>query len=610
MKRLLLFVTAAFLFTTMNNAQSSFDADDVAALKSLMLTGTNPGLLEKVWTGQDDQRPDPTDENDTQWNQVNWKTDIKGLSWDDSGKLLEIDWNNFGSPETDYISGLLSIADLKHLTTFYCYNNGLTGLMLKNLPVLSEIEVGYNAIINFVTDATPEISNIDFINNKFTKLTLTGYPKLAYLNCSHNELTTLNVNDLTGLKLLDCGDNQLTALDISNLTHMENLFCYNNKLKELAVYTNAPWEELSCGDNNLPFSQLPAESEISGDYKYTPQILTATLNGGESYVFDQGSHTGTIGVASCTKEDGTELTGYKIENATFTPPSGFSGKLIAYITHSDFPKFNTGGYEYDYMELHLTVEAGEKYSVILPEIEEASTEPIAGTYEVGKGDLFEFTLTLAEGYEGSVVKVYSNNDLLEPVKIETIRFFYKVENITKDITFKIEVLKKNIHAVTLPEVEGVTTEPAAGTHKVAEGDPFEFTLTLLEDYDQSDVKVYVNGDLLWYNPATELFDVVNRSYTYTIENITEAITITIEGVKKNDPSSNESLLKDQDYRIYTEGSMFYIDSRKQVFLTIYGIDGQKYIGHEIPVGITSVSLSKGVYIVVVGEDRLKIVVGN
>lgn len=525
MKRLLLFVIVAFLFNVGNKAQSSFNADDVVALKSLMSTGVNPGLFEKIWVGQDAQKPNPSDENDTQWEQVDWETDIKGLTWNDSGELLKIDWSNFGAPETDYITGLLSVADLKHLKTFHCYNNGLTGLILKNLPQLNGIEIGYNEIVNFMTDATPAIDSIDLINNKLTKLTLTGYPNLEYLNCSHNKLTALEVNSLSGLKLLDCGENELTSLDISNLQNIENLFCYDNKLSELAVYTSAPWNELSCGDNNLPFSQLPAESEISGDYKYTPQILTATVNEGESYTFDKGSHTGTIGVASCTKEDGTELTGYKIENATFTPPPGFSGKLVAYVTHSDFPKFNTGGYEYDYMELHLTVEATEKYNVVLPEVEGLEITPAPGTYEVGKGDYFEFTLTLMEGYEESEVKVYTNGDLLQP------------------------------------------------------------------------------------NPTTHS-DVVIRSFIYTIENITEAITITIEGVKKNDPSNIESPLSNQDYQVYTEGTMLYIDSQKQDRFVVYSMEGKKYAGGELPVGITSVSLPKGFYIVLIGENRLKIAIGN
>ena len=528
MKRLLLFVMAAFLFATMNNAQSSFDADDVAALKSLMSIGVNPGLLEKVWIGQDAQRPNPSDENDALWGQVDWKTDIKGLTWNNSGELLKIDWNNSGEPEANYITGVLSVADLKHLKTFHCYNNGLTGLILKNLPGLNGVKAGYNEIISFMTDATPEIDSIDVKNNKLTKLTLKDYTKLEYLNCSHNKLLALEVNNLVNLKLLDCGDNELTILDISNLHNIENLYCYNNEISRLSVYTKAPWNELSCGNNNLPFSQLPSVREIAGDYKYAPQILASTVPYGESYTFDRGIHKGVIGVDSCLNEDGTEITGYLMDNATFTPPPGFSGKLIIYVTNSDFPKFNTGGYGYDYMKLYLTVKA--------------------------------------------------------PV----------------------------IHKVTVPEIEGVITDPIAGTHDVNEGDSFEFTLTLMGGYEESEVKVYKNDQVL--EPAFELeqtphSDPQSRSVKYLIEEVTEEITITIEGVQKNNSSGIEGLLGEQDCQVYTEGSMLHINSQKQNRFVIYSMDGKKYAGGEIPVGVTSVFLPKGIYVVLIGESRFKVAIG-
>lgn len=530
MKRLLLLIIVTFLFSVGNYAQSSFNADDIAALKSLLSIGVNPGLLEKVWAGQDAERPDTSDENDSKWNQVDWKTDIKGLTWNGSGELLKIDWNNFDAPETDYITGLLSVADLKHLKTFHCYNNGLTGVLLKDLPVLNEIEIGYNKIQYFVLEATPEVESVNLIYNKLTSLTLANYPKMVYLDCSHNELTTLDVNNLLSLELLECGGNQLTSLDISNLDNMQNLFCDNNKISEFAVSTVAPWNELSCGLNNIPFSQLPAESEIVGYYRYIPQILTSTVNQGESYTFDQGSHTGVIGMVFCENEEGRKITGYTLNGNTLVPPSGFSGKLRAYVTHSDFPQFNTHGYEYYYMRLDLTIK---------------EVEPPVETY----------------------------------------------------------------HKVTLPAVEGIEIKPVTNVYDVKSGEAFEFTLTLLEEYDQSNVKVYANGDLLQPNPKTHS-DVVIRSFIYTIENVTEAITITIEGVQKNNSTGIESPMGYEDYRVYTEGSMLYIDSQRQNKLAVYGTDGRKYMGGEIPVGVTSVSLPKGIYIVLIGESRLKIAIGN
>lgn len=85
------------------------------------------------------------------------------------------------------------------------------------------------------------------------------------------------------------------------------------------------------------------------------------------------------------------------------------------------------------------------------------------------------------------------------------------------------------YTVTLPEVEGVTTNPKAGTRTVEEGYSFSFALTLHEGYESSQPVVKANGIVV--EPR-------ESDGKYIIRNIEEDTEITIEGIIKDDPTGN------------------------------------------------------------------------
>ena len=158
--------------------------------------------------------------------------------------------------------------------------------------------------------------------------------------------------------------------------------------------------------------------------------------------------------------------------------------------------------------------------------------------------------------------------------------------------------------ITIPSVKGATTAHAAGQHEVDRGKPFNFTLTLDPGYDESIPEVYVNNQLL---TTTSVRTAGSRVYSYTIESITEYVTIKILGIKENDPLSIDEA-SNVSYRVYSSEGTLYVDSPQDDTMALYGISGVLIIQKAIPAGTSSLLLPKGGYVVRIGMETYKIVI--
>jgi len=217
---------------------------DLAALTTILLEDTNPGLLDKVWDGgQGATKPDPADPADPRWHDTNgWAPAIKGLSWTDgptgrNKRLEKIDWSDIG------LTGNLIVKDLGELTTLTCSGNTLTGLTVTGLDRLTLLSCNNTAI---------------------DVLDLSGLTELETLNCNYSRLTDLNLSGLLKLKLLNCRNNRLTNLDLSSLTKVESL---------------------NCSGNHFSFNTLAEISAKVGNgdfYFYSPQSDTLTVKAGSA----------------------------------------------------------------------------------------------------------------------------------------------------------------------------------------------------------------------------------------------------------------------------------------------------------------------------------------
>ena len=155
------------------------------------------------------------------------------------------------------------------------------------------------------------------------------------------------------------------------------------------------------------------------------------------------------------------------------------------------------------------------YTVTLPSGEGYTAKASSGT-SVRRGGSFSFSVTIADGYEkGSAFAVKVGDTALSEAD-----GVYTIENVQEDKTVTVEgVTAIPVYTVTLPTGEGYTVKASSGT-SVRRGGSFSFTVTIADGYEKgSSFAVKVGGTAL-----------SEAGGVYTIEDIRENKTVTVEGV--------------------------------------------------------------------------------
>lgn len=97
-------------------------------------------------------------------------------------------------------------------------------------------------------------------------------------------------------------------------------------------------------------------------------------------------------------------------------------------------------------------------------------------------------------------------------------------------------IKRETFKVNLPEIEGATVKETEDSYSpVAKGGEFKFTVQLDDEYNNSSVIVKVNGN-----------EISAVDGVYAIENVTENIDITVDGVVKNKSEENNKPTEDNN----------------------------------------------------------------
>ncbi len=175
-------------------------------------------------------------------------------------------------------------------------------------------------------------------------------------------------------------------------------------------------------------------------------------------------------------------------------------------------------------------------------------------------------------------------------------FSYTLNNIEADHTVLVAMRD---YTITLPYIEGATIDVGPGEHAVAYGGSFTFTLTPVDNVDPENIHVYAN-DLVIEPERLE-----GNILRYTIDKITEAITI---GIKGTNPTSNRDIA-DDSITITARNGKLRIDnySGKTVNVTVYNLRGQMIAQCEVT-GTDTIALSTGIYIVQAGGETYKVIV--
>ena len=150
--------------------------------------------------------------------------------------------------------------------------------------------------------------------------------------------------------------------------------------------------------------------------------------------------------------------------------------------------------------------------------------------------------------------------------------------------------------IYVEECEGVTVETS--TNVVREGNSMSFTIEVAEGYTAEDMVVKVKRSLFGYTDIIE----PNEEGKYEIRNIYTEIYITVEGVEKEIPTGIEEITES---KVYAQDGSLYVQTPKQEEVRIISISGA-VIKNETQIGLKRYDLPRGIYIICIGEERVKV----
>ncbi|WP_455637446.1 DUF6383 domain-containing protein [Parabacteroides sp.] len=157
------------------------------------------------------------------------------------------------------------------------------------------------------------------------------------------------------------------------------------------------------------------------------------------------------------------------------------------------------------------------------------------------------------------------------------------------------------YTVTLPAVEGVTTDPSAGDYEVEAWSSFRFYLTLNKDYDLSEPVVTTDRG--------ETIAPQSSDGAYIVKYVRSDVQISIDGIVKNpDPVANETI-EATSPKVRAENGSLHIQAVAAGKVYVYTTEGKLQTARKLEAGEAySVYLPAGVYLVVIGNERFKVVI--
>ena len=152
--------------------------------------------------------------------------------------------------------------------------------------------------------------------------------------------------------------------------------------------------------------------------------------------------------------------------------------------------------------------------------------------------------------------------------------------------------------IIVDECEGVTVETS--TNVVREGQSMTFTIDITEGYTSENMTVKVKRSLFGYTEVIE----PNDEGIYEVKNIYSEIYITVAGVEEEEetPTGMEEL---EGAKVYAKDGSIYVQTPTQEQVQIISISGA-VVKNETQVGLKRYDLPRGIYIICIDEQRVKV----
>lgn len=155
------------------------------------------------------------------------------------------------------------------------------------------------------------------------------------------------------------------------------------------------------------------------------------------------------------------------------------------------------------------------------------------------------------------------------------------------------------YTVTLPAVEGATTDPIAGKHEVEAWSSFRFYLSVDKDYDLSVPEVTTSRG--------ETITPRSSDGAYIIKYVRQPLEIFIDGIVKNpDPVANETIATDA-VKVWAAKGNLHINTTTDQTVQVYNLAGLLVKQADISSGDTCWQLPSGIYIVRIDNQRYKVI---
>lgn len=368
------------------------------------------------------------------------------------------------------------------------------------------------------------------------------------------------------------------------------------------------WDEKNIWSFDLDGKHLPilkVFGENTGDDKPVQSLIPKSDFLAFTLTYDQNLTNGTISVTSSSSSEnpipsGTSVAGGTVLTITATPNEGYD--LVGLTVNNK--EFTSG----DTYTVDGNVEIKAEFSILSFTInyDEPSKGTIRVTYsnsgtetEVLSGTSLDYGTEITieaipeSGYRIESLKVNeetfsSGSSLLLTEDIIIEATFGKIPDPVPDYPDYPDYPIYTYYTIKLPKVEGVTTNPSAGTYIYREGSDFSFTLTLDSAYNQS-VPIVKLSDSTILEP--------DRWGYYTIWDIDRDWKICITEIKLNpDPVANETIKSGIDIKVSEDGLHIRLSQPGRIQIITPG--GQILRRLQLPAGDNHIfSLPKGIYLI-------------
>lgn len=226
-----------------------------------------------------------------------------------------------------------------------------------------------------------------------------------------------------------------------------------------------------------------------------------------------------------------------------------------------------------------------------------------GANTVEEGTVLTITATPATGYQLKQLTADGN-----PINGNTY-------TVTGDVTLSAEFEAKSgggnegdgggsttptvYHTVTLPTVEGATTDPVAGDYEVEAWGSFRFYLTLDKEYDKSEPVITTDRG--------ETIQPRSSDGAYIVKYVRSDVQILIDGIIKNpDPVGNETVTANQS-KVWAAEGYLHIEAATDGQAYIFTADGRLQKLQPVTAGqAIALPLPESVYLVRIGDERFKV----